>query len=97
MSKSFQSIHFAFLDEENDLAAFSRDPLNANPKLEYLKRKILEFYRSSKDSRGIVFVKTREMTVALVSWMNETDELKELNPHNLVGTNAPSQKSGKEF
>jgi ATP-dependent RNA helicase DDX58 len=50
-----------------------------------------------QDSRGIVFVKTREMTVALVNWMIETEELKELNPHNLVGTNAPSQKAGKEF
>jgi len=41
-----------------------------------------------------VFVKTRELTVALMNWMKATDELKQLNPHNLVGSNAPSQKAG---
>jgi len=41
-----------------------------------------------------VFVKTREMTVALMNWMQATDDLKELNPHNVVGSNAPSQKAG---
>jgi len=54
----------------------------------------LKYFRENEDSCGIVFAKTREMTVALMNWMNETDELKELNPHNLVGSNAPSQKAG---
>jgi len=65
--------------------------------LEYLKKKILQFYQGKEDSRGIIFVKTREMTVALVNWINETAELKALNPHNLVGTNAPAQKAGLHF
>jgi hypothetical protein len=30
-----------------------------------------------------------------MNWMKETPELKALNPHNLVGSNAPSQKAGQ--
>lgn len=67
---------------------------NENPKLKYLKNEILNYFRDNEDSRGIVFVKTREMTVALLNWMKETAELNKLNPHNLVGSNAPSQKAG---
>ena len=81
-------------DEKNQLAVISQDPHNINPKLEYLKKLILEFYQGNENSRGIIFVKTREMTVALVSWMTETKELEALNPHNLVGTNAPSMRAG---
>ena len=54
----------------------------------------MKYFEENEDSRGIVFVKTRELTVALMNWMKETDNLKELNPHNLVGSNAPSQKAG---
>jgi len=72
----------------------SEDPKYENPKLNHLKRIICEEYRKAPDSRGIIFCKTREMTVALVNWMFDTPELKKLNPHNLVGSNAPSNKAG---
>jgi len=84
----------SFADDKDRLTAISMDPSCENPKLNELKENILKHFRENKDSCGIVFAKTREMTVALMNWMNETDELKELNPHNLVGSNAPSQKSG---
>ena len=81
-------------DEKDRLTAISADPQYENPKLNYLKKIILKYFGENEDSRGIVFVKTREMTVALMNWMTETEELKDLNPHNLVGSNAPSQKAG---
>jgi len=81
-------------DERDHLTEISRDPLNENPKLNFIKELILKYCREDKDSCGIVFVKTREMTVALMNWMKETEDLRELNPHNLVGSNAPSQKAG---
>ena len=81
-------------DKRGDLTAISLDESNENPKLTYLKNEILGYFRDNKDSCGIVFAKTREMTVALMNWMQETPELNKLNPHNLVGSNAPSQKAG---
>jgi len=81
-------------DEEVHLQTISKEPACENPKLNYLKKIIIKYFRENPDSRGIVFVKTREMTVALMNWMQETDGLKELNPHNVVGSNAPSQKAG---
>jgi len=84
-------------DEKDRLAAISKDPQYENPKLNYLKQRILKYFGENENSCGIVFVKTREMTVALMNWMNETEELKILKPHNLVGSNAPSQKAGTTY
>jgi len=81
-------------EKKVELTAISKDLSNENPKLAYLKNVILGYFRENKDSCGIVFVKTREMTVALMNWMQETPELNRLNPHNLVGSNAPSQRAG---
>lgn len=86
--------YFTVADEKARLTVISEDTSYANPKLENLKQLIIESFRENIDSCGIVFVMTREMTVALTNWMKDTDGLKELNPHNLVGTNAPSQKAG---
>jgi len=83
-----------FAEDRDRLRAISIDPVYENPKLNELKASILKHFRENGESCGIVFAKTREMTVALMNWMNETDELKQLNPHNLVGSNAPSQKAG---
>jgi len=80
--------------EKDQLKAISADSNNENPKLNFLKNVILSYFEENEESRGIVFVKTREMTVALMNWMQETPELNALNPHNLVGSNAPSQKAG---
>ena len=86
-----------FKEQKDYLQQVSQDPNNENPKLNYLKDLILEFYNKAPDSRCIIFCKTREMTLALMNWMKETDGLKELNPHNLVGTNAPANQAGKKF
>ena len=87
-----------FVSNQTEKKAFlltvSLNPRYDNPKLNYLKELITKIYSEKPDSRGIIFCKTREMTVALTKWMNETPGLDELNPHNLVGSNAPSQSAG---
>ena len=49
------------------------------------------------DSRGIVFCKTRELTMALEHWMGEDPHLKILNPKHLTGANAKIDKGGRVF
>jgi len=93
-NKNSNCFYSIIADAKDHLTAISADPRYENPKLNYLKKIIVKYFQKNKDSCGIVFVKTREMTVALMNWMKETDELKELKPHNLVGSNAPSQKAG---
>ena len=58
---------------------------------------VLRAYRGEekfKNSRGIVFVKTRDLATAIVSWMTETPELKKLNPIKFVGQNESADKGG---
>ncbi|ESN97093.1 hypothetical protein HELRODRAFT_114400 [Helobdella robusta] len=62
-----------------------------NPKLEQLKTMLHEHYTLYPDSRCIIFCKTREMTVALVNWTKEADELKSLNAEVLIGVNKTDQ------
>ena len=47
-----------------------------------------------EDSRGIVFVKTRELARAIVSWMKETPGLRELNPIQFLGQSS-ADKGGQ--
>ena len=78
-----------------ELVAVSEDPRYENPKLNILKNIILDRYEEKPDSCGIIFCKTREMTVALVNWMKEDGpELNRLRPHNITGSNAPQHKAG---
>ncbi|KAL3863077.1 hypothetical protein ACJMK2_004854 [Sinanodonta woodiana] len=67
-----------------------------NPKLDELKKLILKSFRekSVEESRCIVFVKTRTLAGALVSWMTDTPELNVLSPTVFVGANAAKDKGG---
>ena len=68
-----------------------------NPKLEKLREIILRAYKGqeqSRNSRGIVFVKTRDLATAIVSWMKETPGLKDLNAIKFVGQNESADKGG---
>ncbi|ESO08894.1 hypothetical protein HELRODRAFT_74403 [Helobdella robusta] len=77
------------------LPSYHQNDFYDNPKLELIKSKLIKQYKQNEDSRCIMFCKTRDMTVALKNWMNETEELKSLNATNLVGTNAPAYKAGQ--
>ena len=57
-----------------------------NPKLEALKRLLLDEFEKSHKAKGIVFMKTREFTHALVKWINADDHLSHtVKPKRLVG------------
>ena len=63
----------------------SHDTRNKNPKLEAVRGVILKKAAAIPDLRAIMFCKTREMTVALKNWMEDTPGLKELGAERLAG------------
>ncbi|XP_063432540.1 antiviral innate immune response receptor RIG-I-like [Mytilus trossulus] len=65
-----------------------------NPKLKELKSVIFKMLREKRDSRIIVFIKTRDLADAMVNWMRETDGLDRLKPHKFVGAQAAGAKGG---
>ena len=91
------SIHVCFLCIILATKRLPFDQNSSNPKLEKLQEMILRAYRGEekfKNSRGIVFVKTRDLATAIVSWMNETPGLKPLNAIKFVGQNESADKGG---
>ncbi|XP_063433392.1 antiviral innate immune response receptor RIG-I-like isoform X1 [Mytilus trossulus] len=70
------------------------DVNHQNPKLDTLRILIAKTYKENMDSRGIVFVKTRDLVIAIQNWMKETDGLKALNPVKFVGAQASGEKGG---
>ncbi|XP_053379025.1 uncharacterized protein LOC123529642 isoform X2 [Mercenaria mercenaria] len=66
-----------------------------NPKLDKLFEMIIKAYKGNfENSRGIVFVKTRNLAEAILSWMKESPYLRDLNPIVFVGTNMAADKRG---
>ncbi|XP_069140707.1 ATP-dependent RNA helicase DHX58-like [Argopecten irradians] len=70
------------------------NPEHVNPKLEKLKEMLVEAYRQKEDSRGIIFVKTRDLVKAIESWMKDDIALRKLNPVKFVGAQASIQRGG---
>ena len=70
------------------------DVNHQNPKLDTLRNLIAKTYKENMDSRGIIFVKTRDLVIAIQNWMKETDGLKALNPVKFVGAQASGEKGG---
>lgn len=62
--------------------------------IEKLKSVLISEYKKNFDSRTIIFVKTRELTVALENYMKEDEDLKQLHPCRLVSINVSSQSAG---
>ena len=59
----------------------------SNPKLEKIKKLIIRYHTEDGKARGILFTKTRESTLALESWIKETEALKELiNAARIIGS-----------
>ncbi|KAH3787131.1 hypothetical protein DPMN_165251 [Dreissena polymorpha] len=65
-----------------------------NPKLVKMGQILQDVLVADNNARGIIFVKTRELAKALVSWINETDYLKILQASEFVGQNAATSKGG---
>jgi ERCC4-related helicase len=69
-----------------------KDKEPVNPKLNKLKELILKFHEEDKakgrkgETKGILFTRTRDSTVGLQGWIDDTKELQEiLRPKALVG------------
>lgn len=69
-----------------ELKQLTSDPFNDNPKLKRLQRTLLDQFQD-KDSRGIIFAKTREITRCLYDWVYANPELRraKIRAANLVG------------
>lgn len=69
---------------------------NPNPKLVALKEAILDQQKTCKQNdeafRAIIFVRTKEMTKAMVNWIASTPELKSLNPAPFIGVNTQTER-----
>ncbi|XP_061175389.1 antiviral innate immune response receptor RIG-I-like [Saccostrea echinata] len=70
------------------------DPDHNNPKLQELRKLILKAFRVDADSRGIIFVRTRDLVKAIYRWMEETDDLRSLKPVMFTGAQAKSSAGG---
>ncbi|KAK3611677.1 hypothetical protein CHS0354_012047 [Potamilus streckersoni] len=82
------------LYEKNIKPEFVQD--YPNPKLEALRDMIIEGFKDkpAEESRGIIFVKTRNLAKAITAWLKDTLTLKHLNPIEFVGSN--NTGSGKD-
>ncbi|XP_062871422.1 probable ATP-dependent RNA helicase DDX58 [Trichomycterus rosablanca] len=67
---------------------------NENPKLQELKFILDEEYRNNKQTRTVLFVRTRALADAMKKWIEETDSLKFLKPGVLIGRGRRSQLMG---
>lgn len=69
-----------------------------NPNLLVLARTLEEHLltksKNSEKSRGIIFVRTRALAEAVVSWIKR-GSMKFLNPSVFTGTNASEEQGGK--
>ena len=74
---------------------FSRSAACENPKLRRLQEQILSFYADNANAQGIVFCKTREMTYALLNWMNASPSLVALKPRNITGSGKTEKRNGQ--
>jgi ERCC4-related helicase len=63
-----------------------------NPKLEALKRLLLDEFDKSTTAKGIVFMTTRQLTGALVKWIKTDEHLRDrVRPKQLVGAHGNSE------
>lgn len=69
-----------------ELKQLASNSSNENPKLEQLQRTLVDQFQN-KDSRGIIFAKTREITRCLYDWVCTNPELQraKIRAANLVG------------
>ncbi|CAL1540807.1 unnamed protein product [Lymnaea stagnalis] len=68
-----------------------------NPNLIILAETLVDnLVKKGKESRGIIFVKTRALAEALASWLNRCgfSLLEKLNAHIFTGTNAKEEEGG---
>ncbi|XP_067657358.1 antiviral innate immune response receptor RIG-I-like [Haliotis asinina] len=72
----------------------ARSPECVNPKLTSLRGMIMNAFETQQDSRCMVFVKTRDLAMALKRWMEDDQYLSYLKPGMFTGQSASADKGG---
>ena len=71
------------------LKAIGDDPSSSNPVLNKLGQVLKQAFQTTPEipeKRGILFTRTRDSVGALITWVNETEDLKFLRPGRLIGS-----------
>lgn len=96
MNDVFLSNSIFRLETQGRLQTYTMDPDHNNPKLMELRKLILQAFGNDADSRGIIFVRTRDLVKAIHRWMMETDDLRHLKPVMFTGAQAKSSAGGSK-
>uniref|UniRef100_S4RZM1 RNA helicase n=1 Tax=Petromyzon marinus TaxID=7757 RepID=S4RZM1_PETMA len=76
----------SFSEKLHDLQSCLNNPENENPKLLKLEEILRDEYQMNAATKSILFVKTRAISEAMESWINEIKtELPHLKPSKLIG------------
>jgi len=67
------------------------------PIVSELRKILLEEYRKNNDCRSLIFVRTRELAVAVKNFINADDQLRFLNANHLTGANCKKELGGEPF
>ncbi|XP_043910666.1 probable ATP-dependent RNA helicase DHX58 [Protopterus annectens] len=80
-------------DYQPILSELAKVPDFENPKLEKLEKILLTKFQASKESRGIIFTKTRMSTYCLADWIKKNRKLQEtgIKVSNLTGSGISNQ------
>lgn len=84
-----------FKEKLRDLESCLNNPENENPKLLKLEEILRSEYKINAATKSILFVKTRAISEAMESWINEIQtELPHLKPSKLIGRAKNKQHEG---
>ncbi|XP_078732331.1 antiviral innate immune response receptor RIG-I isoform X1 [Lampetra fluviatilis] len=84
-----------FKEKLRDLESCLNNPENENPKLLKLEEILRHEYQINAATKSILFVKTRAISEAMESWINEIKtELPHLKPSKLIGRAKSKQHEG---
>ena len=81
-------LSFCVIEKKVELHDISASPVSRNPVLEMLGTVLKRAFVTTPDvpvKQGILFVKTRASTEAIIKWIEETDDMKFLIPGQLIG------------
>ncbi|XP_051867639.1 interferon-induced helicase C domain-containing protein 1 isoform X2 [Pristis pectinata] len=82
-----------FNEQQATLASLAGKPQYENGKLTKLRTTILQEFTKKRNSRGIIFTKTRQNAHALHEWIEENEKFKDvgIKAHYLTGAGSNSQ------
>uniref|UniRef100_A0A4W3HI60 RNA helicase n=1 Tax=Callorhinchus milii TaxID=7868 RepID=A0A4W3HI60_CALMI len=82
-----------FNENQKELQTVAKEPQYENGNLAKLRKTVLQEFTKKKESRGIIFTKTRQNTHALHEWIEQNEKFTEvgIKAHYLTGAGNNSQ------